>query len=1112
MKKMKNPDTYNMPLTLERHFHNLAQHYPNVQDLYSLWRLLKKRIEDKLTHSRGVFVNYSLHDGSHSRSILQIIERFLGEERIRQLSATDTFMLLVCTYVHDYGMAQTFNKIYDILGSKEFERFLEDMDKKQYFLEKEDRWAIHNLLGYLNKWKQEIPLNDMYLSIILVVQLYLRPEHWKGVIDIEKELYDLFQENVKQRFIHSSEGIVEICMCHGLPVESLLCVPVHANGMVGDEFHPRFVAVMLRFGDLLDWDNGRFPMWFVNEISKNQTIIPKLSLLHFRKHEAISHFLITPKKIEIIAKCDSEREGYEVAELISDWKEWLVKECREMVINWYEITQQGFGRPPGNVKVDILVDDRPYMAEDKKMQMQMSQERVMKLLEGTSIYRDRYVGIREMLQNAVDASLLQLWKDIIQNRYVSFELTKDKVSSGLDLLDLCKKDRASVFDNYNIYVEVILDKREDKVFIIVKDKGIGITPEDMEYISNIGSSKERKMYEKIPAWLQPSGVFGIGLQSVFQLTDCIDFYTRRHNVPEQKISLYSYGVNRGKISVRELPPNEDGMYSDNSIPGTNVKISVEPTKILNGDAGSGKKGFIYYDPEFDKGEKLDMVFAEVAHACEHKIKEFKYDYFNIFFKAFKTEKDGTILDESEPRCLRRSFFYPEKEKGKRAGKKPAFGETLDTFPNEADSPYRFIENMAYYWDKDAYRCYRLSVRPCLLKEKAGVTQVFLPKRVFNPYDINYKFNKISNAESIYALKSQKKYLHADFLNMSLLILDNQPTNYLNIDRDRLRERAIDEEELLVVRKKILRYWCEHFCGTEVNKDRFKTKLGILISLTLLFYQNVDPELFRKFVKLYCESEEFKKMVLGEEKIPVAELWEPGRLFSVSVPVLSKHESSEDGSERKEAAKMFLKTARHLPSRLIHITSILYKKDAGLVYCFFLRTQEKEVESISMNDVSRLYDYMKAFDAYKNQPGRVDYSSVLKKVFKPDKQYENLLLPRHPYTFGKGRNFEFILDECITWYILSPFDKETCRILRKGIEKEEDVLNELLKAVQASRQLEKCVRYIMKIRFTSCSDWEKTEKGIRDEYTRFVETFYNILHKNREMVNNQFRKMNDDQEF
>ena len=58
---------------------------------------------------------------------------------------------------------------------------------------------------------------------------------------------------------------------------------------------------------------------------------------------------------------------------------------------------------------------------------------------------------------------------------------------------------------------------------------------------------------------------------------------------------------------------------------------MEPKKILDIERGNGKKGFIYYDPEFDKGEDLDMIFAEVAHACEHKIKEFKFDYFRGFW-------------------------------------------------------------------------------------------------------------------------------------------------------------------------------------------------------------------------------------------------------------------------------------------------------------------------------------------------------------------------------------------------------------------------------------------------------------------------------------------------
>lgn len=101
---------YSMTLTLEKHFENLAQIYPGVREMHSLWVLLKKRMEDELLQSRSVFMHYSLHDGSHSRSILQAIERFLGEERIIKLSATDTFMILVCTYAMIMGWPKTLTK------------------------------------------------------------------------------------------------------------------------------------------------------------------------------------------------------------------------------------------------------------------------------------------------------------------------------------------------------------------------------------------------------------------------------------------------------------------------------------------------------------------------------------------------------------------------------------------------------------------------------------------------------------------------------------------------------------------------------------------------------------------------------------------------------------------------------------------------------------------------------------------------------------------------------------------------------------------------------------------------------------------------------------------
>ena len=100
--------SYHMPVDLERHLENLAESYPKVKELHSLWLLLRKRIEEELTHCGSIFVNYSLHDGSHSRTVIQAVEQFLGEERICRLSATDTFMLLACIYSHDYGMSQIF--------------------------------------------------------------------------------------------------------------------------------------------------------------------------------------------------------------------------------------------------------------------------------------------------------------------------------------------------------------------------------------------------------------------------------------------------------------------------------------------------------------------------------------------------------------------------------------------------------------------------------------------------------------------------------------------------------------------------------------------------------------------------------------------------------------------------------------------------------------------------------------------------------------------------------------------------------------------------------------------------------------------------------------------
>ena len=1098
-----NEKGYYRKITLESRFKQWSEEDCAVEELYSLWKLLKKRMEDKLIHSQSIFVNFSLHDGSHSKSIIHAIERFLGEERIYKLSATDIFMLLVCAYAHDYGMAQAFNRIYDILGSSEFEEFLYTMHESKQTLDKEDSKAIENLVKYLNGEKGKISIQDMYYSILLVLQLYLRPFHWKGVIDIKDEFEGLFSGYLKNRFIQGTEGIIEICMAHGKSFKDLFKFSPKADGIIGDDFHPRFIGAMIRLGDLLDIDNNRFPQWFAREVANNTKLIPRLSVAHYRKHEAISHILITEKRIEIYADCHYEEGGDGTASLVNEWTEWIEEECKKLVLKWDEIAQPDFGRPPSKVSIKITVDGKPYMAENKRLQMQMSQERVMKLLEGTSIYGDRYVGIREIIQNAVDASLLQCWYDILHNQYLAYSLSKNTANQGLDILDFTKEKRYEIFGKYDIRIEVIKDLQNQRVYVIVKDKGIGIALSDVKYISDIGASREKnerikKISQQMPKWMKPSGIFGIGLQSVFQITDCIQLYTRQHNEPERLISLYSYGKSRGKIEIQDVPENKDGVYFENSIPGTNVKIAIEPHKLLD---CHGKYDFIYYDGEFDKGNDLDMIFAEISKACTEKIKSIKCDYFNIFYRSIVIGADGILQKKSEEKCLRKSFFTVKDKK--RGEMRLGFGESIESLINQEGVPYKFVENMAYYWNRNEKRCYRLKVRPCQIIEKENGKQVFLPEVIANPYHISYKFNPILKADSIYCQSEDRSRPHAGFLEWNIEILDDKPTKYLNIDRERLRDGAISEINLLQIRKEILNKWCAFLCEkqSEKNSTIFVNNKELFLSFVFMFYQDVPRELFDEFIEKYKHVISNEKMYVGQEMIPVEDLWDLKKEFLAEIDVPKKFMAFSSAEEEKEYIRISADTVNHFPHRLVRVQEIFNSRESKLLYGFRLQgSYEKKMnEGIKMNEAARLYDHMISFYSFYYHLLLIDYSTIQKKVFKPNSMFESIILPCYPHTFCKGRNFRQKMDHCIENYILSPFDNESSSLIKRSVEKEEDLREELEQQILDSEQLRKCVAYIQEKSLFQ----EKEEKLIQNTYIRFIRDFYEIIYMHRGLIKEQF---------
>ena len=84
----------------------------------------------------------------------------------------------------------------------------------------------------------------------------------------------------------------KICMAHTAPREEVEQICKEEWDIEGKKCHPRFVAFLLRIGDLLDMDNDRFDTMALWHYGK----LPRISELHKKKHDAVEHMLYTVMK------------------------------------------------------------------------------------------------------------------------------------------------------------------------------------------------------------------------------------------------------------------------------------------------------------------------------------------------------------------------------------------------------------------------------------------------------------------------------------------------------------------------------------------------------------------------------------------------------------------------------------------------------------------------------------------------------------------------------------------------------------------------------------------------------------------------------------------------
>lgn len=538
----------------------------NNEILYAQW-IYDKEVAEKTLQLVGMsYPHYTNHDSSHSKKILENIVRIMGIERISLLSQTDLWLILEVAYYHDIGMVLSANQINQVVTEKEFVKYVENIQENQnHSLYKFSKFfEINNgKILFINNDYELIKENAMkYL-----IANFFRTEHGelsKKIIKNPEGYLSVYRNKnllIPERFFTL---IGEISAVHTKEFKDIFNLSKVESGFSIDDCHPRYIACLLRLADLLDMDNNRYNIFNFNMLVE----LPEDSLNHINKHFSIKNLRIDTERIDAYAEC----QDYEVYFLIQDWFNWIEEEVSNQMLNWNDIVPtKEMGLLPTIGRLEIKLKDYDLINEKERPQFSIDLEKGLELFQGAGIYSNSFQAFREILQNAVDATLIRIWEENKNKELFEFKdikRIKEKVNSKYPIN--VKIDFSEYTENKNIWK------------CVIHDRGIGIEKSELTFLTKAGSSprnsRKKNTIKEMPEWLKPSGIFGIGFQSIFLVTDKIKIKSRSY-YGNEVLEVIMHSPNEGKIGkifLKTLPAN----YSDE--PGTTIEFFCENDKIPEG--------------------------------------------------------------------------------------------------------------------------------------------------------------------------------------------------------------------------------------------------------------------------------------------------------------------------------------------------------------------------------------------------------------------------------------------------------------------------------------------------------------------------------------------------
>ena len=236
-----------------------------------------------------LFEEYTLHDISHSKNVLDNMGKFIPEKVKENLKAIEFNLLILSACLHDVGMAVSRGEIEEIRESEDFLQFRDKHERE---------------IGLIDKYKEEgnTRAAEFYENQIFID--FIRDHHHERSFD-----YIIAHQSGESGLKIDDETharlVAKICRAHRLDVAVLEDTSEFDReySLRGKFVNLQFLAVCLRLGDTLDADRRRAPKILKEFINpRNPT-----SKEEWEKHLSVSEVGITEEKVKINATCKSPK-------------------------------------------------------------------------------------------------------------------------------------------------------------------------------------------------------------------------------------------------------------------------------------------------------------------------------------------------------------------------------------------------------------------------------------------------------------------------------------------------------------------------------------------------------------------------------------------------------------------------------------------------------------------------------------------------------------------------------------------------------------------------------------------------------------------------------------